>query len=173
MHSLAHILFIYLTYKYADWKNWKKYHATLLYIGFLNLTYNFLAANYDLWRYEPDLYSTHSITEILNSVIALPAIAFIFLSNYPAQESKRHITTYYIKWIVGSLIIESIYIYFDKITFHNGYKFWMEPFFYILMYVFIRLHFMRPLLTYFLSAIVIILFIVVFNVPVGTSIGDR
>jgi hypothetical protein len=173
LHTLTHILFIFLAYKFADLKQWKKYQSTLLYICALNLLYNFLSANYDLWKYQPDFYSNHSLTEVGNSVILLPAIAFIFLSNYPENESKKRVLIYFLKWIIGSFLIEAPYVYFDKITFHHGYNYWMEPFFYTLMYSFIRLHHTRPILTYFLSGIVVLGFILGFNVPVSTPIDER
>lgn len=173
VHTLTQLTFLFLAYKFGNIKEWKKYHPTLLYICSLNLLYNFLAANYDLWKYQPDLYSNHSLTEVGNSIILLPAIAFIFLSNYPEQESLKKKIFYYGKWIVGSFLIELIFVYFDKITFHHGYKYWMEPFFYLMMYTFIRLHMKRPILTYFLSILIILWFIWYFSIPVMTPIEDR
>ncbi|MFZ3579702.1 CBO0543 family protein [Virgibacillus sp. DJP39] len=173
MHTLSQILFIFLAYKFGDLREWKKYQSTLLYVCTLNLLYNFLAANYDLWKYQPDFYSSHSLTEVGNSIFLLPAISFIFLSNYPEEHTQKKVLFYYVKWIVGSILVESVFVYFDKITFHHGYKFWMEPAFYFLMYTFIRLHFKHPLLTYFLSGLVVVGFIWIFDVPITTPIGER
>lgn len=173
MHTLTQLAFLFFAYKFGNWREWRKYQPTLLYICALNLLYNFLAANYDLWKYIPDFYSNHSITEVINSVILLPAIALIFLSHYPEGQGSKKITAYYLKWIIYSVLIESVYVYFEKITFHNGYAFWMEPFFYFLMYTFIRLHHTQPILTYFLTALVVLGFIYGFDVPVSTNIEDR
>lgn len=173
MHTITQIAFIVLAFKIGNIREWKKYHPTLLYICALNLLYNFLAANHDLWKYQPDFYSSHSLTEVGNSIILLPAIAFIFLSHFPEEQGRKKIFLFYVKWIVCSVLIESVYVYFDKITFHNGYAFWMEPFFYTLMYTFIRLHYKHPILTYFLSVIVVLSLIWIFEVPVATPIDQR
>ncbi|WP_226665321.1 CBO0543 family protein [Metabacillus litoralis] len=173
MHTLTHLACIFFVYKFANLREWKNYHPTLLYICVINLLYNFLLANYDLWKYQPDFYSNHSLTEVGNSIILLPAIAYIFLTYYPENQGMRKILKYYLKWIVWSLVIESVYVYFGKITFHHGYKFWMEPFFYILMYTFVRLHYKKPLLTYFLSVIVVLLLLWIFDIPVTTPINQR
>lgn len=173
MHTLTHLACIFFVYKYANLQKWRLYHSTLLYICAVNLLYNFLCANYDLWKYKPDIYSNHTLTEVGNSVILLPAIAFIFLSHYPEKQGNKKVLLYYLKWVFLSFLIETIFVYFGKITFHHGYKFWMEPFFYFIMYTFIRLHYKHPLLTYILSVFVVIILLLIFKIPVNTPIDNR
>ncbi|WP_273127371.1 CBO0543 family protein [Bacillus weihaiensis] len=173
MYTVTQAAFIIAVYKLADFKQWKDFHPTLLYVCVLNLLYNYITANYQLWKLHPDFFSNHSITDIMNSIILLPAMSFLFLSHYPKNKEKKAIILYYIKWIIGSVLIESIFVVTNRISFHNGYHFWMEPFFYTLMFTFIRLHYKRPLLTYVLSCLVVLFFIWYFNVPIGTPIDER
>lgn len=123
-----------------------------------------------MWRYEPDFFSNHTITELSNSVIFLPSVALLFLSLYPTKMSKA---LYYLIWIIGSTIWEFIFITFNKITFHNGWNFWIEPLFYLVMYIMVRLHYKRPIWAYIGSVVFIVILLIAFNVPVGTHYDNR
>lgn len=150
----------------GNWKEWTKYTLTIFYVIILNLLYEILCRDKLLWEYVPGIFpKSQTVTTLLYSFIVLPGITLIFLTNYPFNETIKKQIVYISKWIIVSLITESILIYFNKLDLNNGYYFWMEPFFYVVMYSMIRLHFTRPILTYGLSFIIIILLLNIFDIP--------
>ncbi|WP_442599021.1 CBO0543 family protein [Neobacillus sp. D3-1R] len=167
MHLLIASVLGITAYFKGNWREWNKYHSTILYVVNLNLLYEVLCHDKLLWVYNPTLFPKSQIfTTLIYSFFVLPSITLIFLSNYPFKEGKNKKAFYILKWVIASYIIESIYIYFDKIDLKNGYKHWMEPLFYIVMYLMIRLHFSRPFLTYSLSFVIIVVLLNFFHIPI-------
>ncbi len=83
MHVATAIIVIIAVFIWGDWRNWQKYHTTMLYYAIGNLTYNFLTANYFLWRFNADFIPNHSLTEMLYTFIVFPGTILIFLKNFP------------------------------------------------------------------------------------------
>jgi hypothetical protein len=170
LHTITTLILLGCVYKFADWKRIREYHATLIYIGYVNLLYLFLTAGFPMWQYEPDSFSNHTITEISNSLIFLPCVALLFLSLYPV---KMKIWVYYSLWIAGSIVWEYIFVSFNKITFHNGWSFWVEPIFYLVMYIMIRLHYKRPIWAYIGSIIFVLVLLLIYNIPLDIPYYNR
>lgn len=166
MHLLLVGFIGIISFYKGNWKEWRKYALTILYVINLNLLYELLCKEKILWVYNPDFFpKSHVSTSLLYNFIILPGVTLIFLSNFPYNELIRKQIIYTIKWIIVSIIFEGLYLYFGRIELHNGYKFWMEPLFYVMMYTMIRLHHTRPLLTYVISVIIIVVLLNLFNIP--------
>jgi hypothetical protein len=150
----------------GNWREWKKYHLTIFYVIICNLLYNTLAQNKLLWEYYPDFYpKSHIIVEILYSFINLPAVTLIFLTFYPFSSNKTMKIRYIALWSLASFVIEFPFYKFGRLLLQNGYEYWMDFFFYVMMYSMIRLHVSRPFVTYILSAIVSAGMLWLFNIP--------
>ncbi|MCI1592208.1 CBO0543 family protein [Heyndrickxia oleronia] len=158
------ILLIILIWK-RYLKNWKDYHATLVYVITCNLTYIVLCRDYWLWKYHSPFLSEKQI-ELFNVLVLLPLISLLYLSRYPEGVRKIKKFIFLSKWVIGSMLIEGLFIYFNEIEFDHGWGFWMELPFYFVMYTFMRLHMFKPLLVYALSVITALLFLWIFHVPV-------
>ncbi|MDP4083143.1 MAG: CBO0543 family protein [Bacillota bacterium] len=150
-----------------DWRNWRLYHTTVLYMVCCNLLYNVLCVDKYLWKYHADFLIQHKTTELIYSFFILPLTALLFLSNFPHTEGHMSKKIWYIlKWIFISLAVETIYVKLGRLELMNGYKFWMEPFFYLAMYFMLKLHQSRPLLTYGLSIVIIAILLRAFHIPI-------
>jgi hypothetical protein len=151
----------------GDWRNWRKYSLTIAYVTISNLLYNLICYDYHLWEYKADfLPKKHLIIDLFYTFINLPAVTLIFLTHYPLKTRALKQLTYISYWVIGSLIIEFPFLKWERLVLKNGYEYWMDIFFYILMYGLIRLHFTRPFLTYGFSVIYIIFMIWFFDVPI-------
>ncbi|QOR67696.1 hypothetical protein IM538_06060 [Cytobacillus suaedae] len=173
MHVGITIAVLLVVYWKADWRNWKHYHPTLLYVVICNLLYNFLCAEYLLWKYNPDFFFNHNSVEIAYSFIVLPGVALLVLSGYPYETNFKKQTIYIVKWVVLSLLVESIVVATGFLEFNRGWKYWMEIPFYLVMYSLIRLHHTKPLLTYLFSIIIIVFLMNAFDVPFSVPIEKR
>ncbi|KAB7672065.1 CBO0543 family protein [Bacillus sp. B1-b2] len=166
MHLLLAIILVALTYWKGDWRNWQKYAPTIQYVIISNLLYNYFCHDFLLWEYKGDLLQEkHNIVDLVYTFIILPCITLIFLTQYPYFKAKLSQARYILYWVAGSMLVEFIMIYYKRLLLNNGFEYWMDFFFYIVMYSLIRLHHTRPIRTYFISILVIVFLLWHFQVP--------
>ncbi|KAA0546859.1 hypothetical protein FZW96_12745 [Bacillus sp. BGMRC 2118] len=167
MHIILSVLLLFWAYFKGNWREWRKYSTTIMYVIICNLLYNVICHDHYLWKYEPDILpQSHILTDLLYTFICLPAITLVYLTHYPFNTSFSKQLRYIMLWVIGSMIVEYPVYKFDRLILLNGYEYWMEVFFYSVMYSMIRLHHSRPLLTYGLSILISVLLVIYFNVPI-------
>ncbi|HLO12190.1 MAG TPA: CBO0543 family protein [Pseudoneobacillus sp.] len=166
MHlGLTALLFSWAIWK-GDWRNWRKYILTIQYVVACNLLYNFLCKNYLLWQYKADfLPDKHYLIDLFYTFINLPSVTLLYLTFYPYKEQKQKQVKYIAYWVIGSLMVEIPFLLFDRLFLKHGYEYWMDAIFYFFMYSFIRLHYSKQLLTYGMSAVIIVFLVWYFKVP--------
>ncbi|MGD6801268.1 CBO0543 family protein [Rossellomorea aquimaris] len=168
MHIVLTFTLLLFAFLKGNWREWEKYHLTIFYVIICNLLYNHIAQKKLLWEYYPDFYpKSHILVDILYSFINLPAITLLFLTFYPFTASLLVKVRFIAIWSGASFIIEYPFYKFERLLLQNGYEYWMDILFYIVMYSMIRLHFSRPFLTYLLSAIITIMMIWLFDIPLS------
>ena len=172
MHVATAVFIVLITYYIGDWRNWKKYHTTIIFIAFGNLLYNFLTANYFLWRFNADFISNHTLTEILYSIIVFPATVILFLGKFPEVNFKAKVI-HILTWVTIYTGWEAFFTFTDRIHYQFGWSLGWSAAFNCVMFPLLRLHQSRPLLTYLLSAIVAVAVLWWFKVPVHVPVEDR
>lgn len=156
-----------LAYWKSDWRNWQKYGLTIYYVTTCNLLYGVLCQNHLLWKYVPDLLpNSNVLVDIFYSFIVLPCVTLLYLSNYPFGEKVIKHLVYITAWVIGSFLIFYPFVQTGRLVLQNGYHYWMDFFFYIVMYGLIRLHYSRPILTYGISIIFIVFLMRYFHVSI-------
>lgn len=171
MHIITTIISIIALFGWGDWRNWRKYHTTLLFFALGNLLYNFLTANYFLWRMHADFISNHTLTEMLYTFIVFPATAILFLGNYPNGLKKQILHT--LQWIAIYGVWEYVFTWTGHIQYQYGWNLWWSIAFLFAMFPLLRLHHTRPILTYILSSIVVVAVLWWFKVPVHLPVEER
>jgi len=166
MNVVVTVSLLGIAYWKGDWKNWHKYALTLYYVIICNLLYNYFCHDFLLWQYKEETWHIkHFIIDLAYTFITLPAITLLFLTYYPNLKTRVNQGKYIIYWVVGSMLIELPIIYLNELIMNNGYEYWMDLFFYTVMYIMIRLHFVSPIKSYFFSIIIIVFMLWYFNVP--------
>lgn len=161
MHIAVSIAAVLLTWRYSDWKNWRNYHPTLLYIALSNLLYNFIYCKHLLWEYKPN----HIIAELLSTFVILPLAGLLLLSGYPTAFKDRALRT--IKFVAVFFGIEVIYNLLGILVYDNGWNIWLSLLWDCIMIIAWALHHKRPMLTYGLSVLFITIMLLVFPVKLG------
>ncbi len=133
-------------WRWGDWRHWRRYHATILYVVVCDLLYNVLAYNHRLWVYQPNHIGINLVAMFIN----YPCTMLLYLPHYPNGHRRKQLL-YIAFWVVIWSVIEAIYRAIDGITYQNGWTFWYSVEFDVLMFIMSRLHLQRPLLTYILS----------------------
>ncbi|MBS4174627.1 CBO0543 family protein [Bacillus sp. FJAT-49736] len=161
---LAFILLVVSFWKKC-WHPLTKYLATMQYVAICNLFNLVICHDYLLWELHSRFMSPIAV-ELFNSLFLLPISTLIYISLFPEGSFRKQIF-YIFKWIMGSILIELVFIHFSALHFYHGWGFWVDVVFYCLMYCFIKLHYHHPLITYALSCIVGYILVRIFDVPIS------
>lgn len=171
MHVLIAVLTILAICFRGDYRNWKEYHAPMLYMAGSNLMYNFLCANYLLWKFNPDILANHTITEVVYTLIVFTGTVLMFLNTYPTTLKRK--VYHYATWIIIYVGFEIIFLYLGKIYYQHGWTLGWSALFVMVMFPMLRLFYKRPILAYVLSIPISIFLIYYFDVPVHIPMEER
>src|SRR4051812_2897130 len=89
MHVAIAVLTVLASFKWGNWKHWREYHASMLFIATGGLLYEYIVKENTLWRFHPDFLYSNEITVIVYALITMPVSIFLFLSHFPERWSKR------------------------------------------------------------------------------------
>lgn len=163
MHIAITVWAILAAWHWGDWKNLNQYHATMLYMPFMNLFYLFLTSTYPLWRLQPDLGLPFTIVVALYSFIVFPCTVLIYLSHYPDPPKKQIL--HIIKWVVIYIGVEWVGNMLTRITYGHDWHLGWSFLFVLVMFPMLRLHYKKPILAYLVSFFVIVLLLYLFDIP--------
>jgi hypothetical protein len=163
MHLTVICFTIFSAWKWGDWKNWQKYHTTMLYIAMGNMLFNFFYHSHLLWQYKKSfLVVNHVAADTLTTFIILPLTALIFLTNYP-DEFKQQLFRI-IKFITIYFVVEIFYCIYGIIIYKYGWNIWWSLTWDCMMFPMLVLHHKKPLIAYGASIIVGIILLRLFPV---------
>ncbi|NPV93098.1 MAG: hypothetical protein HPY50_20225 [Firmicutes bacterium] len=160
--SLAALL---AAWKWSDWKNWKKYYSTILYYIIISFLYAMLTYNHPLWEFKSPLLKT-TFSDILLGFVCSPALILLYLTFYPHGLLQQ--VPYLLLWVLVSAVVELTSFYLGFISFQNGWSIWWSTFFYLIMFIALRLHYQKPLWAWVISVPIVTFFLVYFKVPLSS-----
>lgn len=154
MHIVLILWSVFAAWRWGDWKHWQKYHTTMLFIALSSAMYDVLVNDgaFYLWRYIGNSYVSEEIASLLYTVIAFPATALLFLSNYPAEAGKR--VWHIVKYVAIYVMLEIIGLYLGTISHAHSWNLWWSTVFNLIMFSILRLHYQKPLAAYLLSFVI-------------------
>lgn len=149
--------------RYGDWKHWRQYEATLLYWAVCTLLYNVLTYTHPLWMYDSPWLPNHTAQMLFVVIVVYPPVLLIYLPRFPKRGLSRKLL-YVVSWTVLATLLE--WIFQAHFIYSNGWGLVWSLLLNFLMFIFLKLHRHKPLLTYALSVVAVIGFLVCFEVPV-------
>ncbi|QRG66193.1 CBO0543 family protein [Brevibacillus choshinensis] len=169
MHVTLILWSIFAAWRWGDWKHWKKYHATMLFMALSSAMYDVLVndGSYYLWRYVGNNYFSEEMASLLYTCVAFPATALLFLSNFPDERWQQllHIG----KYVAIYVCLEIIGLYFGTISHAHSWNMWWSTVFNLAMFSILRLHFTRPLIAYVVSLAIATYLMIHFQVSLWDS----
>jgi hypothetical protein len=148
--------------RWGDWKNFKRYYPTLLYIIACDFLYKIFALDkYHLWRLQADFVLNHMATYFMYVLIIFPMTTFTFLSTYPSHLKKQIV--HIMKWVFIFSIVEWIGWKFGRITYSHGWSIGWSAFFDVNMFIMMRIHYVNYLWAIPLSAVCTFFYLIFFN----------
>jgi hypothetical protein len=163
MHVAIAVFTILASLKWGDWKNWRPYHPSMLFIATGGLLYEYIVKGNSLWKFHADFLYGHEMTVIVYAVITMPISIFLFLSHFPKKWYRRAL--YILLWSGVYIGVEWILFVFGRISYQNEWEFWYSFLFDIMMFLVIALHHYHPAKAYLLSIFITVFLILYFDVP--------
>ncbi|RFU62611.1 hypothetical protein D0469_20420 [Peribacillus saganii] len=167
MHVAIAILTILASFKWGNWRTWRDYHASMLFIATGGLLYEYIVKDFTLWKFKPDLLYGHDMTVIVYALITMPVSIFLYLSHFPERWFHRLI--YIFLWSGIYITVEWILFVFGRIFYQNGWQFSYSFLFDLVMFSVIALHHYYPFRAYLISLFIIFFLISYFQVPFTVS----
>jgi hypothetical protein len=149
---------------WGDWRNWKKYHATILFYIMFDFLYYYLAYNYRLWTLKPIYPIQSEFLALIGEAIVFISTILLFLGHYPDRWFAA------VKWNILWICIYSVnewgLLKIGTFNYNHGWTTLDSIIFCIIMFPMLRLHHVRPLLCYLLSVPIVALYIWYYGIPI-------
>jgi hypothetical protein len=163
-------LFLFAAIIWGDWRNWRVYYPTILFLMVGDLLKNFLFYNYWMWTYKETMFlesilRNHTIINLIVIFIGYPSTILLFLGRFPTSRWKQGLWVSF--WVFLYSILEYINLhYLYLIRHHNGWNMTWSVIFNIVMFPMLILHHKKPILAWGLSVIWILFLLMMFPIPI-------
>ncbi|MFP5112970.1 CBO0543 family protein [Bacillaceae bacterium C204] len=161
--------FMYLigTWRLSDWRNWKKFYPTILFIISVDFFISNLMHEYPLWTFHGALIiPNHTIADFMITFTGFPQIILIYLSRYPYHSKWYRQVVYIAIWVILEVIIESVFMFTNLISYHHGWNFGWSCLVWVFMFIGLRLHHTKPMWAWTLCFICTAFLILHFHIPI-------
>ncbi|QBP40172.1 CBO0543 family protein [Paenisporosarcina antarctica] len=157
---------IFVTWRYSDWRNWRKYYSTILFISIVSLLSFILTTDYPLWLYnESFLFPNRMMHEIRMIFFLFPSIILLFLTFYPNASVMLRQLAYIFIWAIMWSIFESFLVFLKIITHHNDWNMPWSVVVWFMMFSVIAIHPKKPIWVWLICLIFSVVVISYFNIP--------
>ncbi|MFC5452063.1 hypothetical protein [Paenibacillus aestuarii] len=149
---------------WGDWRNWGKYHATILYFLFCDVAYYYVAYSHRLWNLTPTWPLRYELVSLFGEFLVFASTVLIFLGRYPAN---RFFSIWWtLLWVAIYTANEWVLLLTGTFTYDFGWTLYKSCMVSVLQFIFLRLHFKKPLLTIILSVPMAAFLIYLCKVPI-------
>ena len=152
------IISIFSCWKYGDWKNWRLYYPTILYLIIGDVVCDNLTYRVPLWSYNNNIY-----TDLLMIVFIYPCTVILFLTNYP-KLIKRQVG-YLLLWVFVYSSIEYIAYISSGFFYSNGWTIGWSILFNCIMFPLLYFHYKKTLWVWPISMALAFIVLYIFKIP--------
>lgn len=128
-------------WKWGDWKRWKEFYPTILYMIISNLTCAYVFYEYRLWIFES--FMGDSVTCLVIKDFIYPPAVILFLTHYPKGVFKQAL--YILIWALVNTVLEYIACLLGGIHYDHGWNLLWSFILLVIAFALVRLHYKRPL----------------------------
>jgi hypothetical protein len=144
-----YVIFLVIAYaaacwKWGDWKRWREFYPTILYMVIANLTCAYVFYEYRLWIFKS--FMGDSVTCLVIKDFISPSAIILFLTHYPKGAFKQ--TIYILAWAAVNTVLESVAYLLNGITYDHGWSLLCSFLLLVIAFALARLHYRRPLLAW-------------------------
>lgn len=159
---LISLIILWAAWKWGDWRHWKQYYPTILFLALGNFIYLFFSFDKPLWRFTTFISS--KLAETLMTFLIFPCVILLFLPYFPKQGIVKK-TLYVCFWTLLFLFIEWWAIKIHHFAHYNGWSLLYSAIFNLGMFTLIQIHYKKPPWAWLISLITAVIIIIVFKLP--------
>ena len=148
-------------WKWGEWKRWREFYSTILFVIIGDLVYNLFFFNYPLWEYKNLI--NHLISDLLIVLIVFPSVSILFFTYWPAVRWKK--AAYILAWSAGLTLLEYLSKTLGFISHSNGWNMFWSFGVYIGAFMLMRLHYKHPLAVWPIAFVLAVLTAIIFKLP--------
>ncbi|WP_308639839.1 CBO0543 family protein [Paenibacillus silvisoli] len=149
---------------WGDWRNWRKYESTILFMILLDTLYYYVSQDHRLWTLEPQAPFRTEFAALLGEFIVFASAVLMFLGRFPKGLKQGLLWT--LLWIAIFSANEALLLVTGTFSYSNGWTLFDSIVFCFLMFPVLRLHHVKPLAAYALSIPACILYIYYYNISI-------
>ena len=158
------VLSVILCWKWGNWRNWKEFYPTIIYIIMGNLAYMVLTQSKPLWK-EGGILGQYPCLAISSMVVLYASTVILYLTFLPRMHSMKKRLAYIALWIVIYSVMELISFLTGQFYYYNGWRFIYSVIFNMFMFPLLLLHHHKPLLAWPISAVLAYALMSLFDIP--------
>lgn len=169
MNIILLTLYAFIGWKYGNWKEFKSFYPTLLFLIIGDLLYQFLLYDHTMWKFhavgriEEQLNFNHTIIALSKMAIQYPVTIAVFLGRLSYNKKQQ---------ILSILLWSGIYILTGwtahvsgVLRYYNGWSFGWDVLFNLMMFTMLFIHHKKPLLAWILTVPIVLGLWWIFEVP--------
>lgn len=158
------LIWITIAYKLGDWKNYRKYYPTMLFMGTGNLIYNVIYYKKRLWDFNNDLLAFPFHELFIIFMIFFPSV-LVFLTHYPSGKRITKRILYLVMWVFIYTGIEVIMYALDMIDYYNNWNFSWSILHNSYQFPLLYLHHRNPVYGWIVGFAILGFILFIFKVP--------
>jgi hypothetical protein len=165
MYFFVNVFYLIAGLKWGDWRNWREYYPTILFLIIGDLLYNFLLYNKSMWIFHDLILPNHTLITLLAMTISYTATVLIYLGRFPEGWKKQ--TLWFLLWTGIYIVAEIVNNKLGFITYHNGWNMGWSVLFTGIIFLILPLHHKNPLGAWFISVVIILSLLSIFGVKIS------
>lgn len=143
-------LFVIICFKWGDWRNWRVYYPTILFLIGGDFIASYVFSAKPLWRYEATIISG-VLTQLIIALVVYPCTVMVFLSSF--QKPRINKAAYFAVWVCFYSALEYLGVKFHYFAYYNGWNFACSVIFNIVLFELLVVHQKNPPKAWLLSFI--------------------
>lgn len=167
---MLRLIFLFLmliaVYIWSDWRNWRSYYPTILFVMMGDYLYNVLTYDHGMWVLH-SFFGGHIINTLLLNFTLLPFTVLLFLTYFPYNSSLIKKSVFIIGCVGIYCAIEYIQFRVGAITYNNGWSLGWTAVFNTMMFSAIAIHHKQPLLAWPIAIGGATFFFLVLDIPIS------
>jgi len=151
MILLLACLFLLVCYIWGDWKNWKAYYPTILFLIAGDFIYYYVAGAKLLWQYTDQLFPG-TIATLIIALIIYPCTVLIFIPLYPKSGVIKKVCNITV-WVCLYAFLEHLALKYNYMQHFNDWNFTYSVLFDCALFPLLLIHQKKPAAAWLLSCI--------------------
>ncbi|AET65784.1 hypothetical protein Desor_0026 [Desulfosporosinus orientis DSM 765] len=155
-------VFITICFKWGEWRNWRLYYPTILFLIAGDFIAGFVASSKPLWKYEATIFSGN-VTQLLVALIIYPCTILIF---FHFIKKLKSVSLYILIWVSIYAFLEYFGVKYQYFSHSNGWNFGCSVMLDFILFSLLVIHQKNPVYAWIVSFITGLTITLIFKLPI-------